>query len=180
MKSLACIILPLALLAARPLGAQATVDPRLTTPEGVVSALYDAISGEPGVKRDWAFFESLFRPEGVMMVMPTAGAPPRPGRPPYIRMTPHEYATLSGPDLEKEGLIEREIHRVVERYGRVAHVTTTYESRYRSSDPRPYSRGVNFIHLIELDGRWWILTDLWDDEESSHQPIPPRYLPAPE
>ncbi len=68
---------------------------------------------------------------------------------------------------------ERELARVVERYGAIAHVFSTYESR-TAPDAAPFVRGINSIQLFFDRWRWWVVTVLWDDERGSG-PIPERY-----
>ena len=44
-------------------------------------------------------------------------------------------------------------------------------------EAEPFARGVNSIQLVRQDGRWWVVTILWDVERPD-QPIPPPYLPS--
>src|SRR5438128_399255 len=71
-------------------------DPKdVASEDAIVAALYDAISGPAGQKRNWDRFRSLFVP-GARLI-PTGVGPDNKAR---IRtMTPDEYATSSGPRL---------------------------------------------------------------------------------
>ena len=69
------------------------------------------------------------------------------------------------------------IHRVTQRFGNVAHVFSTYESRRTASDPTPFSRGINSIQLMHDGARWWVVTIFWDSERPSNA-IPAKYLPG--
>jgi len=69
-----------------------------------------------------------------------------------------------------------EIHRTTERFGNIAHVLSTYESRTKLSGP-VIARGINSIELFWDGTRWWIASAIWDDERPDN-PIPAQYLPA--
>jgi hypothetical protein len=141
--------------------------------EAIITALYDVISGGPNQNRDWDRFRSLFT-SGARLIV---GAPSSDGRVPARNMTVEEYVVMADPFLKRDGFWEREIARRVERYGNVAHVFSTYESRVKSADAPPFSRGINSIQLITNGERWWVVTILWDFERPGN-PIPAQYLPA--
>ena len=92
-------------------------------------------------------------------------------------VTPDEYIALAEPVLVGQGFHEREITRRSERFGRIVHVWTTYESLHTLSDPQPFARGINSIQLFHDGSRWWILSVYWQGESPS-EPIPADYLPA--
>ena len=140
--------------------------------ESIIAALYDVISGPPGQDRDWNRFRSLFA-NGARLIV---GAPGPDGRVPSRNMTVEEYVQAADPFLKRDGFWEREIARRVDRYGNVAHVFSTYESRVNSPDSPPFSRGINSIQLVTDGQRWWVVTIFWDHERPGN-PIPPEYLP---
>ncbi|MGZ4815450.1 MAG: hypothetical protein ACXVZV_08580 [Terriglobales bacterium] len=70
---------------------------------------------------------------------------------------------------------EREIHRVTERFGNIAHVWSTYESR-RTPDGPVIARGINSIELFWDGNRWWIANAIWD-QETPTKAIPKEFLP---
>jgi hypothetical protein len=140
--------------------------------ESIIAALYDVISGPAGRDRDWNRFRSLFA-EGARLIV---GAPNAEGRVPSRNMTVEEYVVSADPFLKRDGFWEREIARRVERYGNVAHVFSTYESRVNSAESPPFSRGINSIQLVTNGRRWWVVTIFWDYERPGN-PIPPEYLP---
>jgi hypothetical protein len=141
--------------------------------ESIIAALYDVISGPPGGNRDWDRFRSLFTGGARLIV----AAPSPEGRVPSRSMTVEEYIVAADPFLKRDGFWEREISRRVERYGNVAHVFSTYESRVKTADSPPFSRGINSIQLVTNGERWWVVTILWDFERPGN-PIPREYLPA--
>jgi hypothetical protein len=139
--------------------------------DAIVAALYDAISGSAGQKRNWDRFRSLFVP-GARLI-PTGVGPDAKAR---IRtMTPDEYATTSGPRLEQTGFFEREISRTGETFGNITHAFSTYESRRTQADEKPFARGINSIQLFNDGTRWWVVTVYWDSERAQN-PIPAKYL----
>lgn len=93
------------------------------------------------------------------------------------------YDSISGPafidaarDFYRESAFyEREIARRVERFGNIAHVFSTYESRVGSEDSDPVARGINSVQVVLSRDRWWIAHLVWD-VASPGNPIPPEYL----
>lgn len=142
------------------------------TPEAIVAALYEVISGDAGAARDWDRFRALFHP--TARLMPTGTD--REGRGVVRAATPDDYIARSGPFLVGEGFHEREIARSAERFGRIMHVWSTYEARHSLSDPAPFMRGVNSIQLFHDGARWWILSVYWQ-AETPETPLPAEYLP---
>ncbi len=140
--------------------------------ESIITALYDVISGGPGQDRDWDRFRSLFTGGARLIVE----APAQNGRVPSRNMTVEEYASSADAFLKRDGFWEQEIARRVERYGNVAHVFSTYESRVNTPESPPFSRGINSIQLVTNGERWWVVTILWDFERPGN-PIPREYLP---
>src|SRR4051812_45363522 len=141
------------------------------SPDAIIAALYDVISGPAGQERDWNRFRSLFAP-GARLIptrpQPDGGATAR-------ALTPDDYASMAGANLTKSGFFEREIHRTTDSYGNVMHVFSTYESR-RTADAPPFARGINNIQLLKDGNRWWVMTVYWDSEREGNK-IPAKYLP---
>ena len=141
--------------------------------DAIMKAVYEVISGDAGVVRDWDRFRSLFAPGATLS--PVGRSPDGAyGRRP---MTPAEYAENSGAWLEQNGFHEVEIHRVTEQYGVIAHAFSTYESRRLETDPEPFARGINSFQLLNDGTRWWVVSIYWLGESPDH-PIPAQYLPG--
>ena len=64
--------------------------------------------------------------------------------------------------------------RRTERYGKIAHAFSTYESR-REPEGEPFERGINSFQLLKDSERWWIVTIYWEAERADN-PIPAKYL----
>ena len=145
----------------------------VASPEAIVAALYDVISGDAGVERDWDRFRSLFHPTARLM----PSGVNREGVGVARSITPEEYIERSGPVLMRDGFHEREIASRSERFGHMVHVWSTYDSVHSRSDPEPFMRGINSIQLFNDGSRWWILSVYWL-AETPNTPIPSQYLPA--
>lgn len=144
----------------------------VSSPHAAVKALYEVISGDAGVKRDWSRFRSLFHPKAQMI--PT-GKNAQTGQVGARVMTPEDYVNISGPNLEKNGFHEVELAYREERYGNIAHIFTTYAARRKASDAEPFMRGINSVQLYNDGKRWWVLNIIWSPETPEH-PIPADYL----
>jgi hypothetical protein len=140
------------------------------TMDSIVAAVYDVISGPAG-KRDWDRFRSLFIP-GARLI-PTG---PRPtGEVGSRVLSVDDYVQRAGALFEKEGFFEHEASRQVEKFGNIAHIFSTYESRHAKDDAKPFQRGINSIQLMNDGKRWWIVTIFWQGEDAKN-PIPSMYL----
>jgi len=140
------------------------------TPDSIVAALYDVISGPAGQARDWDRFRKLFAP-GARLIP----ASPRTDGSAPAALSPEDYIQRTSESFLKNGFFEKEIARRTEAFGTVTHVFSTYESRRASADDKPMARGINSIQLLKHGGRWWIATVLWDQERPDN-PIPGKYL----
>ncbi|MEK6282052.1 MAG: hypothetical protein AABN95_16985 [Acidobacteriota bacterium] len=65
-----------------------------------------------------------------------------------------DYIERSSPLFEKEGFYEKEISKVTEQFGQIAHVFSTYDSKHATTDAKPFARGINSIQLMN-DGKRW-------------------------
>jgi hypothetical protein len=139
--------------------------------DAILAALYDVISGPAGKKRDWNRMRSLFITEGRLMAV----GPRKDGGYGYRVMDVEGYIKSSGDYLEKNGFFEREVSRVVEQFGQIAHVFSTYESRHKMEDAKPFMRGINSIQLMNDGKRWWIVSVYWEGESTTN-PLPEKYL----
>ncbi len=139
--------------------------------EAILAAVYDVISGPAGKKRDWDRFRSLFQP-GARMI-PVAKL--KEGGFTTRILTVEDYITRANPFMEKEGFFEKEIARKVETFGHITHVFSTYESKHKTDDEKPFARGINSIQLFYDGKRWWVMTIYWDGE-TPEQSIPQKYL----
>jgi len=145
----------------------------VSSPDAILAALYDVISGPAGQKRNWDRFRSLFVP-GARLI-PTGRA--QTGEFRTRVLDPEGYIERSAPLLEGPGFYEREIARRTERFGNILHAFSTYEARRKPDDPAPFARGINSVQLFYDGTRWWVVSVFWQSE-SPDTPLPKEYLPA--
>ncbi|MGE3126873.1 MAG: hypothetical protein AB7F50_00140 [Fimbriimonadaceae bacterium] len=136
--------------------------------DAAVLGIYSAISGPAGKERDWKAFKEMFQPEARMTVV--AG---KDGKDTVVRDV-DGYIELAGPFLLTNGFFEKEVARRTERYGNMAHVWSTYESRMKE-DEEPFDRGINSILLVLTEKGWKVANICWTSERSAG-PIPEKYL----
>jgi hypothetical protein len=142
----------------------------VATMDSIIAALYDVISGPAGT-RNWDRFRSLFIP-GARLI-PTG---PRPtGEVGSRVITVEDYVQRAGAAFEKQGFFEREVSRRTEKFGNIAHIFSTYESRHAKDDAKPFQRGINSIQLMNDGKRWWVVTIFWQGEDEKN-PLPAEYL----
>jgi hypothetical protein len=154
--------------AAPPAANQADV----TSPDAIIAAAYDVISGPAGQKRDWDRMRSLFYP-GARLIRT---APKKEGGMGATSLSPQDYIDRASVYFEKNGFWEKEIVRQTERWGNILQAFSTYESRHDAKDVMPFARGINSFQLFSDGTRWWILTIYWQ-EEGPENPLPAEFLP---
>src|SRR5579862_3934772 len=122
----------------------------VASPDAILAACYDVISGPAGPRKD------------------------KPGIGIFV-MTPKDYSDRAGSYFDKNGFVEREASRKTERYGNIMQVFSTYESRHDAKDEKPFARGINSFQLYNDGTRWWIVTIMWQ-EETPDNPLPKEFL----
>ncbi len=140
--------------------------------DNILAALYNVISGEKGVKRDWARFKNLFIEDAQLMPSGKNKA----GKVGYRVLTPQGYVDNAGKSLEENGFFEVEISRKTEEYGSLVHAFSTYESYHSKADKKPFARGINSIQLMNDGERWWVVSIYWLGE-TEELPLTKHYLP---
>ena len=83
-----------------------------------------------------------------------------------------DATTIGGPN--DRGFAEEAIHNEIRVYGDIAHIISSYQKR-RYTEQNIIGRGINFIQLVKRDGRWWIVSTVWDEDYAAG-PIPDEYL----
>ncbi len=146
-------------------------DPKdVSTLDGIVKAFYATITAPKGVPRQWSRDRTLYMPD-VRFV----GMNERDGKISAGIMSHQQYVNATNESFVKDGFDEREINRVVRRFGNIAQVFSTYE--YTNDAKTEKGRGINSIELYWDGTRWWISSASWD-EEGTNKPIPNEFLPA--
>lgn len=144
--------------------------------EAIVTALYESISRVSGAFSDWERMRPLLAP-GARIIPPSVeGSAPAALSFEAFRQHVDDNARRLQAEGNDRGFHERELANRTERFGNIAHVWSSYASRYSANDAEPFSRGINSFQLAYHGGRWWVMTILWDVERADN-PIPPEYLP---
>lgn len=147
------------------------------SPEAILNAVYDVISGGKGQARDWNRMRSLFIPDARLIpavtVAATAGEPAHTDA---VLLTIDDYIARSSGRMTASGFFEHSIHNEVEQFGNIVQIWSTYESRHNANDPKPFARGINSFQLLNDGKRYWIVNIFWA-AESPEYPIPQKYLP---
>lgn len=149
-----------------------TRPPDVVSPQAVVTALYDVITGPAARPRDWDRFRSLFL-DGARLTFLLPGPS---GQTQLYNLPVDGFIRIFGPGYQSgAGYWERAIGHHEDRFGTIAQVFSTYETRLDGPKGDVVGRGINGVQLIQYQGRWWI-THLVFDSETGSNPIPPRYL----
>lgn len=135
------------------------------SPEAIVAACYDVISGAPG-DRNWDRFRSLFAPSARL----TASVETPDGKHIVQLLNVEQYAQHAGAYFQKTGFYEHGIHNEMQRFGNVAQIFTSYESRHSPAEV-PFEHGINSFQVLYDGQRWWVVSILWDEERKDN-PLP--------
>ena len=142
----------------------------VATPDAIIKALYDTISGPAG-KRNWQRERSLFLP-GARLVPIGKRIHGEGG----LRvMSVDEWIEEATPFFAENDFWEMEVMRHADRFGNMIQAFSTYEARSAPDGPA-MARGINSIQLVFHDKRWWILSIMWDNETRDN-PIPGEFTP---
>ena len=143
----------------------------VSSPEAIVKADYETISGGVGVPRQWARALTLYDPNARQF---SVYKDSKSGALTIWNPTLREYADEADGHLVSEGFVEKEVAHRIYRFGNVATVLSSYEGKFASG--KLYSRGVNIYQVYYAGNRWWISSTSWD-AESYINDIPPELLP---
>lgn len=156
---------------AAPVRAQA---PDYTTVNGIMTELYASVTREPGKPFAWDKLRAIMLPEGIMLPQrqQTQGQSRILNIDEFIAWIDEGWRSIIGTQQD-QGFFERQTNVVVEQFGDIAHAFTTYE-KGPYEPRRVIARGINSVQLVKRDGRWYILSITWD-EENSGGPLPDKY-----
>ncbi|MGC1869389.1 MAG: hypothetical protein WA700_00405 [Acidobacteriaceae bacterium] len=146
------------------------------SPEAILNAVYDVISGGRGQARDWNRMRSLFIPGARLIPAITVAATgDKAAHTDAVLLTIDDYIARSSGRMTANGFFEHSIHNDVEQFGNIVQIWSTYESRHNADDAKPFARGINSFQLLNDGKRYWIVNIFWDAESPAH-PIPAKYL----
>jgi hypothetical protein len=167
-------IVALALLALSASPARGQGAPDYTTVNGVMTELYASVTRAPGKPFEWDRLRAIMHPAAIMLPQrrETQGQERIMNVDAFIAWIDAGWRPVIGTPQDR-GFYERQTNLVVEQYGDIAHAFTTYEKG--PYEPRGVQgRGINAVQLVRRDGRWYVLSITWD-EENSGGPLPEKY-----
>jgi len=152
--------------------AAAQTDPDATTAEGLVRALYDRVSSEPGSVPDWDRVRSAFLPQAIVVL--------RTSRDSTTVFTLDGFVQdfvnfIERANVRATGFTERVVKTQATVFGDIAHVLVLYEAHITGS-PRPPQQGVDSFQLIQREGRWWIVS-IVNEIPTATRPLPGALQP---
>ena len=136
--------------------------------DAIMRTLYQVISGPMG-GRDWNHFRSIFLPQArftEVHKMPDGSFS-------VITWSVDEFVHDATDVFSKESFYESAIVNSPERYGNMAQVFSSYESRHAPGE-KPFARGINSVQLLNDGTRWWVVSIAWDSERPGN-PLPAKF-----
>lgn len=123
-----------------------------STPEAAVSALWQALSNDPGARADLPTLQRLFHDDAVVF-----GGRYKAAEPSLRRFSRAEFLKLYE-TASPEGFYECEVLRQIQTYDRFAVAYSVVESRSDPGEASPDFVGVNSIQLYQVGSDWQILS----------------------
>ncbi|WP_394841104.1 M61 family peptidase [Pendulispora brunnea] len=137
----------------------------VATLEGLMRAFYETVNIAPDAPRQWDRDRTTYLPGARIVAVDEK-----------VSIWDHQGFVEFAEPLIRNGFRERELVRRVRRYGNIANIESSYESRVGPQET--ISRGVNYIQTFYDGQRWWITGLVWQTEDAAH-PIPADLLPSP-
>jgi hypothetical protein len=136
--------------------------------DSIMRAVYEVITGPAG-SRDWNRFRSIFLPQARFTQvdkMPDGSFS-------VISWSVDEFVRDATEVFSQEGFYENAIVNYPARYGNMAQVFSSYESRHAPGE-KPFTRGINSMQLLNDGKRWWVVSIAWDSERPDN-PLPAKF-----
>lgn len=133
----------------------------VSTVESICAALYEAISFNPGDNPDFDRLRTLFAKDARVYQGTASEAPID-----IETFLSRFHHNIVNTELRNAGLLQEEIGRKVEDYGRIVNIFSQYGAWCGPGEWKMAGQGVNSIQLLGSGGRWWIVTIIWDDERA--------------
>lgn len=138
----------------------------VATIDGVMNAYYESVSGHPG-KRDFARILTLYLPGAKLNVLTVDGK--------LVHGLVEEVVMGKRFQTISTEFFEREISRDEQLFGDMANVISTYGISDAMENENYTARGVTVFQLRKHNGRWWILSSMWQ-REGEGLPLPAHLL----
>lgn len=136
------------------------------TPEEAVSALWNALSNDPGASADLVALKRIFHEDAVIF-----GGRYKEGGVPVVRRSTAEDFLKPYERAGEKGFYECEVSRVMQVYDRFAVAYSVVESRADKTAAVADFVGVNSVQLYKVGSQWQVLS-LYYHVEKQGLPIP--------
>jgi hypothetical protein len=121
--------------------------------------LYAVVSAPPG-QRDWDSIRRYYHPDARLV---RTGVNPD-GSPFALAMSLDAFVANVETLLEEIRFSEVELVHEAVVFGNVARLSSVYEYTRETAGGVQKGRGVNFFTLVHMNGRWLIMSIVWDNE----------------
>jgi len=147
--------------------AAAQDDPAAATAEGLVRAVYEWVSSEPGTVPDWQRVRSAFLPQATVVLRASRDSTSVLTLDGFVR----DFVDfIERANVRETGFRERVLETETLVFGDIAHVLVLYDAHITGSS-RPPQQGVDSFQLIRRAGRWWIVS-IVNEIPTADRPIP--------
>ena len=140
-------------------------------PRESFARLYDLISGPADQERDWGEVRDLFYPDALLhseLTLPD-------GSHQSGTWTLDQFCEAAAEEYRKDGFWECEVACRSDRFGAIAQLWSTYESRIGDPQSEPVGRGINAVQLLRREEKWRIVSLIFQIERGTAG-IPDVYL----
>lgn len=138
--------------------------------EDLVKELYSNISFSRASEANFDRFKKLFKPDARLIYFSKNSVE---------QLKLETFVIRLKEQIDKgniKSFYEYELSKTIDKFGKIAHVFSTYEAKELPESLKVIQRGINSIQLIFDKERWWITSLMWYNEDSKYE-IPEKYLP---
>lgn len=139
--------------------------------EDIIKELYTAISFSKQAEVNLDRFKNLFKPDTRLIYFTKNSVE---------QLKLETFVIRLKEQIDKgniKSFFEYELMKTIDRFGKIAHVFSTYEAKELPESIKVLQRGINSIQLIYDRERWWITSLMWFNEDGKYE-IPEKYLPS--
>jgi hypothetical protein len=113
--------------------------------DSIVTSIYEVVSGDKGEERNWDLHKTIFHPEARII----SNYVDEEGKYQISFRTADEYMNQFRDYFKVNNTYEKDVNRVIEIFGNMAHVFSTFESYRNAEDSTPYRLGTASIQLYK-------------------------------
>ena len=149
------LVILISLLCGNYLFAQQTIErEKYTTPESVITKIYQLVTFPPDTTPDWEKVKSLFIDEAVIVLRTSFTKMDVMSKEGFVDLFIRDIKKYN---MDKTGFQEQIIRKKMTVIGEVAHCFVLYEANVPNSS-NPPQRGLDSFQLMKREGRWWIVS----------------------